>query len=125
MWLGLGFTFNPTAFFVLVAYPFQTTTLRISPQNNNFPVLPPLPLPSQLTPEENSLHVLPPMRIYRKMLLSSIFTETPFSIHTDILSISSQISNKNYTSSSQLIFCGRNLLFPQLRSFWWEIQVLQ
>ena len=34
----------------------------VSPQNGNLPVLPPLPLTSELTSEENSLQVLPPLR---------------------------------------------------------------
>ena len=110
MWLGLCFTFHPTAFSVLVTKPF----------------LSPLPFASELTPEENSLQVLQPLRTYSKLPLSSTCFETPLPIHIDSPSTSSQISvPKTYTSSSQRVFCGRHLLFPQLRCFWWGIQVLQ
>jgi len=34
----------------------------VSPQNSKLPVLPPLPLTTELTPEENSLQVLPPLK---------------------------------------------------------------
>jgi hypothetical protein len=69
----------------------------VSPQNSNHPVLPPLPLTSELPAEENNLKVLPPLRTYSKLPLSSTHIETPLPIHIqslDFLSNLYQILNK-------------------------------
>jgi len=100
----------------------------VSPQNSNVPVLPPLPLTSELPPEENNLQVLPPLRTYSKLPLSSTRIENPLPIHTDGPSTSSPISVPNPKQAAANIFCGRHLLVPQLRffhCFWWGIRVLQ
>ena len=99
----------------------------VSPQNSNLPVLPPLPLTSELTEEENSLLVLPPLRTYSKLRLSTRI-ETSSYPHGRSLHFLSNLCTKSYTSSSQHIFCERYLLVPELRffhCFWWGIQVLQ
>ena len=45
-----------------------------SHQNSNIPVLPPIPIPSELIPEENSLHVLPPLNTCSKLhLVGSLY----------------------------------------------------
>jgi hypothetical protein len=67
----------------------------VSPQNNNLPGLPPLPLTSQLPPEENYLKVLPTLRTYSKLPLSFTCIETPLPIHIDGPSTSSSISVPN------------------------------
>ena len=89
----------------------------VSPQNSNLPVLPPFPLTSELTPEENSLQVLPPLRTYSKFPSSSTHIETPLPIHIDSPSTFSPISVPNPSQVAANIFCGRNLLVPQLRFF--------
>ena len=90
----------------------------VSPQNSNHPVLPPLPLTSELPLEENNLQVLPPLRTYSKLPLSSTRIETPLPIHVDGLSTSSPISVPNPKQAAAAnIFCGRHLLVPQLRFF--------
>jgi hypothetical protein len=61
----------------------------VHPQNSNLPVLPPLPLTSELPPEENNLKVLPPLRTYSRLSLSSTHIETPLPIHIDRPSTSS------------------------------------
>ena len=53
----------------------------VSRQNSNLPVLPPLPLTSELSPEENNLQVLPPQRTYSRLRSSSTHVVTPLPIH--------------------------------------------
>ena len=76
----------------------------VGPRNSNFPVLPPLPLTSELTPEENSLQVLRPLRNYSKLPSSSTRIETPLPIHIDGPSTSSLISVPNTTQAAANIF---------------------
>jgi hypothetical protein len=76
----------------------------VSPQNFNLPVLPPLPLTSELTPEENILQVLPPLRTYSKLRSFSTHIETPLHIHIDGSSTSSPISVPNPTQATANIF---------------------
>jgi len=91
---------------------------KLSPQNNNLPVLPPLPVPSELTREENSLHFLPPLRTCSKLPLScTCIWDTSSYPHGRSLHFLSNLCTKTYTSRSQHIFSGKNLLFPQLRRF--------
>ena len=75
----------------------------VGPRNSNFPVLPPLPLTSELTPEENSLQVLRPLRNYSKLPSSSTRIETPLPIHIDGPSTSSPISVPNPTQEAAII----------------------
>ena len=76
----------------------------VSPKNSNLPVLPPLPLTSELPPEEYNLQVLPPLRTYSKLPLSSTRIETPLPIHTDGPSTSSPISVPNPKQAAANIF---------------------
>jgi hypothetical protein len=124
--LDLASHFIPQSSLPLLCTLSNPQPLEISPQNNNLPILPPLPLPSELTPEENNLQVLPPLRTYSKVPLFSTRIETPIPNHTDGPSTSSQISVPKPTpASANMFFCGIHHLFPQLRCFWWGIQVLQ
>jgi len=45
----------------------------VSPQNSHLPVLPPLPLPSELTLEENSIHLLLPLRTYSQFPVLNLY----------------------------------------------------
>jgi len=103
-WLGLSFTFHPTAFLPLLTTLSNPQPSAVSPQNSNLPVLPPLPLTSELAPEKNSLQVLPPLRTYSKLRSSSTHIETPLPIHKDGPSTSSPISVPNPTQATANIF---------------------
>jgi len=78
--------------------------LAVSPQNSNLPLLPPLPLTSEMTPEENILQVLPPLKTYSKLPSSSTRVETPLPIHIDCPSTSSPICVPNPTQAEANIF---------------------
>ena len=89
----------------------------VNPQNSNFPVLPPLPLTSELTPEENSLQVLRPLRTYCKLPSSSTRIETPLPIHIHGPSTSSPISVPNPTqAAANIFFVEDTSLSPSLDS---------
>ena len=76
----------------------------VSPQNSDHPLLPPLPLTSELTAEENSLQVMPPLRTYSKLCSSSTHIETPLPTHIDGPSTSTPISVRNPTQAAANIF---------------------
>jgi hypothetical protein len=57
---------NPQSSSPLLPTLYNSQPSAVSPQNNNLPVLPPLPLTSELPPEEYNLKVLPPLRTYSK-----------------------------------------------------------
>ena len=84
---------------------------EVSPQNNNLPTLPPLPLPSELTPEENSFQALPPLRTHSKFCLFSTCIETPLPNHMDGPSSSSQISVSKPTLAAVNIFSVEYISF--------------
>ena len=84
----------------------------VHPQNSNLPLLPPLPLTSELTPEENSLHVLPPLRTYSKLRSSSTHIETPLPTHIDGPSTSSSICVPNPTPAAANIFSVEDTSLP-------------
>ena len=76
----------------------------LSPQNNNFPVLPPLPLNSELSPEENNIQLMSHKRTYSRLPSSPAHVVTPLPIHIDGPSTSSSISVQNLTQAAANIF---------------------
>ena len=83
---------------------FNPQPSAVSSQNSNLPVLPPLPLTSELSPEENNLQVLPPQRTYSRLPSSSTHVVTPLPIHIDGPSTSSPISVPNPTQAAANLF---------------------
>ena len=76
----------------------------LSPQNNNLPVLPPLPLNSELSLEENNIQLMPPKRTYSRLPSSSTHVVTHLPIHIDGPSTSSSISVQNLTQAAANLF---------------------